>query len=118
MAWPAASTIGELFDREGLTIRRRLRRRAPPSSAPFAACGDANAVWCIDFKGWFLTGDGTHCEPLTLSDAYSRYLLRCQPLGRTDGEHVWPVHRPNNHSSRYEQNRKTVTHVVGQICYL
>ena len=91
MAWPAASTIGELFDREGLTIKRRLRRRAPPSSAPFAACGDANAVWCIDFKGWFLTGDGTRCEPLTLSDAYSRYLLRCQPLGRTDSEHVWPV---------------------------
>ncbi len=38
-----------------------------------------------------MTGDGTHCEPLTLSDAYSRYLLRCQPLGRTDTEHVWPV---------------------------
>ena len=89
--WPAASTIGELFDREGLTVKRRLRRRCPPSSAPFAGCGDANSVWCIDFKGWFLTGDGTHCEPLTLSDAYSRYLLRCQPLGRTDAEHVWPV---------------------------
>jgi putative transposase len=89
--WPAASTIGELFDREGLTVKRELRRRCPPSNAPFAACGDANAVWCIDFKGWFLTGDGTHCEPLTLSDAYSRYLLRCQPLGRTDSEHVWPV---------------------------
>src|SRR5436305_13637662 len=27
-------------------------------------------------------------------------------------------HRPNNHNSRYERNRKTVTHVVGQICYL
>src|SRR5215472_13913592 len=65
--WPAASTIGELFDREGLTVKRKLRRRCPPSSAPFAACGDANTVWCIDFKGWFLTGDGTHCEPLTLS---------------------------------------------------
>jgi transposase InsO family protein len=90
-AWPAASTIGELFDREGLTVKRKLRRRSPPSSAPFAACGDANTVWCVDFKGWFLTGDGTHCEPLTLSDAYSRYLLRCQPLGRTDTEHVWPV---------------------------
>src|SRR5829696_4528220 len=35
--WPAASTIGELFDREGLTVKRRLRRRSPPSSAPFAA---------------------------------------------------------------------------------
>ena len=25
--WPAASTIGDLFDREGLTVKRRLRRR-------------------------------------------------------------------------------------------
>lgn len=90
-SWPAASTIGELFDREGLTVKRRLRRRSPPSSAPFAHCGAANEVWCMDFKGWFLTGDGTHCEPLTLSDAYSRYLLRCQVVGRTDEVHVWPV---------------------------
>ncbi len=89
--WPAASSIGTLFDREGLTIKRRLRRRSPPSSAPFAHCGAANDVWCIDFKGWFLTGDGTHCEPLTLSDAYSRYLLRCQAMARTDTDHVWPV---------------------------
>jgi transposase InsO family protein len=90
-AWPAASTIGELFDREGLTVKRKLRRRSPPSSAPFAHCGAANDVWCIDFKGWFLTGDGTRCEPLTLSDAHSRYLLRCQVMPRNDAEHVWPV---------------------------
>src|SRR5260370_3808663 len=89
--WPAASTIGALFDREGLTVKRRLRRRSPPSSAPFAQCAAANDVWCIDFKGWFLTGDGTRCEPLTLSDAYSRYLLRCQAMARTDTDHVWPV---------------------------
>ena len=89
--WPAASTIGALFDREGLTVKRRLRRRSPPSSVPFAHCGAANDVWCMDFKGWFLTGDGTHCEPLTLSDAHSRYLLRCQVMGRNDADHVWPV---------------------------
>ena len=91
LAWPAASTIGVLLDRAGLTVRRKLRRRATPSSAPFAACGDPNEVWCIDFKGWFLTGDGRRCEPLTLSDAHSRYLLRCQALKRNDTEHVWPV---------------------------
>jgi putative transposase len=90
-AWPAASTIGELFDRAGLTVRRRFRRRSPPSSAPFAQCGGPNEVWCVDFKGWFLTGDGTHCEPLTLCDAHSRYLLRCQALARTGTAHVWPV---------------------------
>ena len=88
---PAASTIGALFDREGLTVKRRLRRRAPPAASPFAACTGANAVWAIDFKGWFLTGDGTHCEPLTLCDAHSRYLLRCQVLPKTDTAHVWPV---------------------------
>jgi putative transposase len=48
-------------------------------------------VWCIDFKGWFLTDDGARCEPLTLTDAYSRYLLRCQVMARTDGDHVWPI---------------------------
>src|SRR6266702_888979 len=91
IAWPAASTIGALFEREGLTVKRRLRRRSPPSSAPFADCEASNDVWCIDFKGWFLTGDGTHCEPLTLSDGHSRYLLRCQAMARTDEAHVWPV---------------------------
>jgi putative transposase len=75
----------------GLTVKRKLRRRSPPSSAPFAHCETANEVWCIDFKGWFLTGDGKRCEPLTITDAYSRYLLRCQALARTDTEHVWPV---------------------------
>jgi transposase InsO family protein len=89
--WPAASTIGALFDREGLTVKRRLRRRSPPFSVPFADCDAANDVWCIDFKGWFLTGDGTRCEPLTLSDADSRYLLRCQAVRRTDADHVWPI---------------------------
>lgn len=89
--WPVASTIGALFDREGLTVKRRLRRRSPPSSVPFAHCGSANDVWCMDFKGWFLTGDGSRCEPLTLSDAHSRYLLRCQVIERNDTDHVWPV---------------------------
>jgi putative transposase len=89
--WPAASTIGALLDREGLTVKRVLRRRSPPSSVPFAQCKAANDTWCIDFKGWFITGDGKRCEPMTLSDAHSRYLLRCQVLAHNDGEHVWPV---------------------------
>jgi transposase InsO family protein len=89
--WPAASTIGLMFDREGLTVKRKLRRRSAPSSAPFGHCGAANDVWCIDFKGWFTTGDGARCEPLTLTDAHSRYLLRCQALAKSDAENVWPV---------------------------
>ena len=89
--WPAASTIGALFDRAGLTVKRKRRRRAVPSRAPFASCDEANAVWCTDFKGWFRTGDGSRCEPLTLEDAHSRYLLRCVAPARCDAAHVWPV---------------------------
>jgi hypothetical protein len=45
-------------------------------------------VWCADFKGWFRSGAGERIDPLTISDAYSRYLLRCQAVGKTDTERV------------------------------
>ena len=35
------------------------------------------------------TGDGIRTDPLTVSDAASRYLLVCQAVGRADLEHVW-----------------------------
>jgi transposase InsO family protein len=91
IVWPARSTMAEMLKRHGLVVPRKRRRRTPPQEAPFAACARANAVWCVDFKGWFRTGDGSRCDPLTLSDAYSRYLLRCQALARTDGMSVRPV---------------------------
>ena len=89
--WPAASTIGGLLKREGLVRPRQPRRRAPPMEHPFADAIHPNDVWCIDFKGWWRTGDGTRCEPFTVSDAMSRYLLVCKPVRRTGFTHVWPV---------------------------
>ena len=82
---PAESTVSEILRRHGLSRIARRRRRATPSAQPFAACQEANAVWCADFKGWFRTGDGTKCTPLTISDGYSRYLLRCQGLDGSTG---------------------------------
>jgi transposase InsO family protein len=82
---PAESTISEILWRHGLSRIARRRRRAVPSTQPFAACQAANAVWCADFKGWFRTGDGNKCTPLTISDGYSRYLLRCQGLDGSTG---------------------------------
>ena len=90
-AWPAASTIGSVFDRAGLTRPRTRRRRTAPQNVPLAACRAPNDVWSADFKGWFLTGDGIHVEPFTVSDGHSRYLIRCQAVGRADEAHVWPV---------------------------
>jgi len=82
--WPAASTIGEILKREGLVKGRRRRYRTPAYTQPFAEAGQANDVWCVDFKGWFLTGDGERIDPFTMTDAYSRYLLRCQAVDKTD----------------------------------
>ncbi len=90
VAWPARSTIGNLLQRHGLTVPRKRRPRAAPSPLPLTSPDEPNRVWCADFKGWFRTQDGVRCDPLTISDAASRYLLRCQ-LVRPDGEHVRPL---------------------------
>jgi putative transposase len=89
--WPAQSVIATILDRHGLVKRRRRRRHVAVNSTPLSACLEANDVWAMDFKGWFRTGDGQRCDPLSLSDLASRYVLRLQTLDRTDGEHVWPV---------------------------
>ena len=83
--WPAASTIGELLERNGLIVPRPRRRRCTPTAPPLRTGQYPNAVWCADFKGWFCTQDGRRCDPLTLLDQCSRYLLRCQLLRRTTG---------------------------------
>ena len=72
---PARSTASEILRREGLSQPRRRRRRALTWEQPFAAVEAPNDAWCIDFKGWFRTGDGERCDPLTVTDAFSRYLL-------------------------------------------
>jgi transposase InsO family protein len=90
-AWPVASTIGEMLHRHGLVIPRRRRVLVPADGLPFAACAGPNDTWAIDFKGWFRTQDGRRCDPLTISDAYSRYLLRCQAVRRTDARCVRPL---------------------------
>jgi transposase InsO family protein len=86
--WPATSTIGEIVKRAGLVVARKKRRRTEPYTAPLAHAGEANRVWCADFKGWFKAGDGSRVDPLTITDAWSRYLLRAQAVEKTDTERV------------------------------
>lgn len=89
--WPTASSIGELLKREGLIQARRTRRKTPPYTEPLAHASAPNQVWCADFKGWFYCGDGVRCDPFTVTDAWSRYLLRCRATEKTDGPHVRAV---------------------------
>ena len=66
------------WQREGLSQRRKRRRRATPTPGGVPPIVAPNDVWCVDFKGWFRTGDGAACYPLTVTDAFSRYLLCCR----------------------------------------
>jgi transposase InsO family protein len=77
-AWPAVSTIGDLLRREGLSAPRGRARYVLPRTQPLAAAQAPNDVWTADFKGWFRTRDGTRCDPLTVVDACSRFVLCCR----------------------------------------
>ncbi len=88
--WPAASTVGDLLRRHHLT---RQRARRPPPSGTKAALSHPtgpNQNWAIDFKGWFRTGDGVRCEPLTLTDSFSRYILVCKAMPQITTANVQP----------------------------
>jgi transposase InsO family protein len=89
--WPASSTIGSLLKRAGLVVARKKRMRTAPYTAPLAHADEANRVWCADFKGWFRTTDRQRIDPLTISDAHSRYLLRCQAVEKTNTAHVQAI---------------------------
>jgi transposase InsO family protein len=90
LSWPAPSTMGDLLRREGLSRTRRRRHTPIVISQPFAEVAAPCDLWCIDFKGWFYTGDRARCDPLTLTDADSRFLLACRAIEPT-AEGVDPV---------------------------
>ena len=75
LAWPSHSTAHEILKRAGLVTGRRLRRRPPLYPGELITPERPNQVWAVDHKGWVRLRDGSRCEPLTLADGYSRFLL-------------------------------------------
>lgn len=91
---PAASTIGNILTRHGLTRKPRGRRPvSQPDRRTRTAATYPNAVWAADFKGWFRTRDGQRCDPLTISDLYSRYVVACRIVAGQRSDRVRPVFR-------------------------
>ena len=83
IAWPSPSTLGDALRRYGLSTPRGRVRYVVPLTTPLVAAVAPNTVWTVDFKGWFRTADGQRCDPLTLADAYSRYVLCCRHTAMT-----------------------------------
>jgi transposase InsO family protein len=75
---PSRSATAGILRRAGLVAERRRRAPAPARAAQAVQTPAVpNALWTIDFKGQFRTGDHRWCYPLTVADAASRYLLEC-----------------------------------------
>src|ERR1700757_209915 len=87
---PAKSTIHALLDRHGFVERRGPARRRSQGT-PLSLGQTPNELWCTDYKGQFLLGNGRYCFPLTVSDHASRFLLLCEALDSTREDPAFTV---------------------------
>ena len=78
---PSESSVKRVFMRAGLVERRRVRSRERSGRLHSGRRATApNQVWTVDFKGGWLGAEGRRCEPLTVRDEFSRYVLELRTL--------------------------------------
>ena len=87
---PSISTINRVLYSSGLVKKRRRYRPSVTGlpERPAVVVEGPNDLWTVAFKGWWRTGDGTRCDPLTVRDAFSRYVLDLRLLKKTDAAAV------------------------------
>lgn len=86
---PSKSSTHRVLQKAGL-IEKRRRRQVKPNQRLVnrQEPKSPNDVWTVDFKGWWYTQDQHRCEPLTVRDDYSRYVLTAVPLKDSQTESV------------------------------
>ena len=83
---PTERTIARVLSRFDKV--RRHKRRPPLNIVTHAPVVNANApndVWTVDYKGWWRARNQERCEPLTVRDACSRFILAIEVLSGTNG---------------------------------
>ena len=83
------SSFKRVLEGAGLTIPRKKRKASEAgrlSSGKKAQA--ANEVWTVDFKGWWHGAGGKRCEPLTVRDEHSRFLLELRAMENARTETV------------------------------
>lgn len=88
--WPSATRLYEIFKESNLVIKRRLRRKVP-ATHPLGEVVEVNDIWMGDFKGWFRTTDKCKCEPMTITDGYSRFVIRSVHVNSKKSENIWGI---------------------------
>jgi putative transposase len=76
------SSFKRVLERAGLTEPRRRRVRAAQAGRLWSGqrAQVPNEVWTVDFKGWWYDVEGRRCEPLTVRDEHSRYVLELRRM--------------------------------------
>lgn len=78
---PSESSFKRILERAGLVEPRRLRARKESGRLFSERRAQApNEVWTVDFKGWWRVANGCRCEPLTVRDEFSRYVLEVRAV--------------------------------------
>jgi len=86
---PSLSSCQRVLTRAGLVLARRRQRKPLKERISSAMVPTApNEVWTVDFKGWWNLANGQRCEPLTVRDAFSRFVLAVHALPRADTRQV------------------------------
>ena len=86
---PSISSVHRVFRKAGLTVKRRRRLiKTNQRLVNRVLSMSPNDVWTVDFKGWWFTQDHQRCEPLTVRDDFSRYVLTAVPLQNSRTESV------------------------------
>lgn len=80
LSTPSESSFKRVFQRAGYTEKRRVRKMGEAGRLSTGRKATApNQIWTVDFKGWWRGAHG-RCEPLTVRDEFSRYLLDLRAL--------------------------------------
>lgn len=83
---PSESSFKRVLERAGL-VEARSRRTQPEAGRLFSGrkASAPNEIWTVDLKGWWYVKGRQRCEPLTVRDEYTRYVLelRAVPDART-----------------------------------
>lgn len=85
----SVSSVKRVLKNSGFVAEQKRRRQLPvqrinerhEALAP-------NDVWSVDFKGWWYAKDRAKCEPLTVRDEFSCYILEARMLASTRTEDV------------------------------
>jgi putative transposase len=87
---PSLSSFKRVLEKAGMVEKRRLRRASEGGRLHTDRRAEGpGEIWTVDFKGWWYDAEGRRCEPLTVRDEFSRYVLESRRVEHADTETVW-----------------------------